>query len=245
MILGVYAKKCDQTSGFGGTRQTSQHKTYWFVRRLDDDTYEIQPLNNNHLPSGVTATVSKRILMTEYVPEVDYYERRTLPVLQSLQRKLDRGEELFHAKELAASEAEFVKILYLDAQNPQANLRLGDIYCQKKDYQRLKKVLGRILNNDRVFAEGERHRFNEFGVNLRKGGHLIEALEYYSKAIAINAEDEHLHFNVARVFWEMNEKTDCRKHLETALRINPAFEEAQTFLIFCRKHLDADTAASA
>ncbi|WP_161794877.1 tetratricopeptide repeat protein [Desulfonatronum thioautotrophicum] len=238
MILGVYAKKNFQMSGFGGTRQAAEQKTFWFVRRLDDESYEVQPLNSNNLPSGVTSTITKRTLMTEYVPEVDYYERKTQPVLQSLQRKLDRGEELFQADQLDAAEAEFAKVLFLDEQHPQANLRLGDICCQKKDYKQLKKVLRRILNSDRVFAEGERHRFNEFGMNLRKSGLLAEALEYYSKAVAINTTDEHLHFNVARVLWEMQDIPLCQEHLEAALRINPEFDEARRFLAYSQKHHD-------
>lgn len=232
MILGVYAKTIRPASRFGGPTGSAERKTYWFVRRLDDDTYEVQPLGRNHLPTGVALTISKRCLMAEYVPEVDYYERRTLPAMQSLQRKLDRGEELFQADQLDGAEREFAKILFLDEQNPQANLRLGDICCLKKDTKRLKKVLQRILTNERVFAEAVRQRFNEFGTNLRKIGLLEEALSYYTRAIAMNEEDEFLYFNAARVLWEMNEQEQCREYLEKALQLNPGFEEARRFLNF-------------
>lgn len=178
--------------------------------------------------------------MSEYIPEVDYYERLTLPVLQSLQRKLDHGEELFQMNQLDAAESEFAKVLLMDEEHPQANLRLGDIYCQKQDVKRLKKALERIMNNDRVFAEEERHRFNEFGMNLRKGGMLPEALEYYTRAIAINKQDENLYFNTARVLWELGEKVMCLEHLEAALRVNPEFPEALKFLDFCQTNRDRD-----
>lgn len=238
MILGVYVKKGREKSGFGGTLRASEQNTFWFVRRLDDDTYEVQPLNQHHLPSGVVCNISKGTLMSEYVPMVDYYERRTLPVLQSLQRKLDQGEKLLESNNLDAAEAEFLKVLSMDQDHPQANLRIGDIACEKKDFQRLKKVLARILNNDRVFAEGERHRFNEFGMNLRKNGLLEEALAYYDKAIEINTEDEHLHFNIARVLWEKSERDKCRDHLKQALRISPEFEEARRFLEYCNRAVE-------
>ncbi len=239
MILGVYVKNGREKSGFAGTLRAAEQNTFWFVRRLDDDIYEVQPLNQHHLPSGVLCNISKGTLMSEYVPMVDYYERRTLPVLQSLQRKLDQGEKLLEAKNLDAAEAEFVKVLCMDEDQPQANLRLGDICCKKKDVKRLKKVLARIMNNDRVFAEGERHRFNQFGVNLRKNGLLEEALAYYEKAIEINAEDEHLHFNIARVLWEIDRKDKCRDHLEQALRINLDFQEAQRFLKYCDRDAES------
>jgi tetratricopeptide (TPR) repeat protein len=237
MILGVYVKKGHQASGYGGTSRAAEQNTYWFVRRVDDDTYEVQPLNQNHLPSGVLSAISKGDLLRDYLPVPDYYERRTLPVLQSLQRKLDQGEKLFAANQLDAAEAEFVKVLYMDQDHPQANLRLGDIYCQKKNVKHLKTVLARILNNDQVFAEKERHRFNEFGMNLRKNGLLEEALAYYAKAVEINEADEHLQFNMARVLWEKNEKEKCLEHLENAMRLNPRFEEAHRFLEYVRQQM--------
>lgn len=130
MILGIYSKKKHLASGFGGSRRFADQMTYWFVRRVDDDNYEVQPLNQNHVPSGVTSTISKGTFMSEYVPEIDYYERRTVPALESLRRKLDRGEELLQQDQLDAAESEFAKALYIDEENTQANLRLGDIACR-------------------------------------------------------------------------------------------------------------------
>ncbi|SDB05152.1 hypothetical protein SAMN05660653_00267 [Desulfonatronum thiosulfatophilum] len=235
MILGVYSKKTEMSGGFGGTRMSSSTRTYWFVRRVDDDTYEVQPLNQQHVPSGIVSRISKKTFMLEYAPELDYYERKTLPVLKSLQRKLDQGEKLFELKQLDAAESEFVKALHIDEQNSQASLRLGDIYCQTKDHQRLKKALARILNLDNVFIETERHRFNEFGTNLRKGGFLDESLAYYDKALSLNDHDEHLHFNVARVFYDLKDYGKCIDHLQRALALNQDFEEAKDFLEYCRK----------
>lgn len=235
MILGIYSKKKQLGSGFGDTRRTAEQKTYWFVRRMDDDNYEVQPLNQNHVPSGVTSTVSKRAFMTEYVPEIDYYERRTVPALQTLRRKMDRGEELLQMDQLDAAESEFAKALYIDEDNPQANLRLGDIACRKKDFRKLKQALQRIMGIDQVFVEAERHRFNEFGMSLRKSGFFSEAVGYYSKALQISSQDEHLYFNIARVFFEMGDQAACIQHLEGALRINPDFKQAHQFLDHCRQ----------
>lgn len=235
MILGIYSKKKQLASGFGATRHSAEQKTYWFVRRMDDDNYEIQPLNQNHVPSGVTSTISKGTFMKEYVPEVDYYERQTLPALQTLRRKLDRGEELFQMDQLDAAESEFAKALSIDEDNPQANLRQGDIACRKKDFKKLKQALQRIMGIDKIFVEAERHRFNEFGMNLRKEGFFSEAVAYYSKALQVSSQDEHLYFNIARVFHQMGNQSACLQHLEDALRINPAFEQAQRFLGYCRQ----------
>jgi len=64
--------------------------------------------------------------------------------------------------------------------------------------QALEEGLAAHSVNDLVFASGERHRFSEFGMNLRKIGLLEEALGCYSRTIAINGEDEFLYFNATR-----------------------------------------------
>jgi len=224
------------TSGIGETRRSAEQKTYWFVRRMSNDNYEIQPLNQHHVPSGVTSIISKGTFMTEYVPELDYYERRTVPALQSLCRKLEQGEDFFANNQLDAAESEFAKALCIDAENPQAHLRMGDIACRKNDFKKLKKILPRILGIDQIFTLAERHRFNEFGMNLRKEGLFSEAVQYYSKALQINSQDEHLYFNIARVFFEMGDQSATHQHLEEALRINPGFVQAQRFLDYCHKN---------
>ncbi len=233
-ILGVYSKTVAAQRGVGFTIQTQEQKIYWFVRRLDDDRYELQPLNSQHVPSGPRTIISKRQFMAEYVPELDYYERKTVPALKSLHKKLEKGEELF-SDALDEAEKEFSKALIIDENNPQANIRLGEVHCKNKDYKKLKTVLDRILNNDAVFAEEERHRFNEFGMNLRKNGYHNESIQYYSKALNVNSTDEHLHFNMARVFFDMGKMEECRRHLHKALEIRSDFQEATLFLKHCQQ----------
>lgn len=234
-VLGVYSKTVALQSGVGFTSQTQEQKTYWFVRRLDDDRYEIQPLNSRHVPSGLQHVISKGQFMSEYVPELDYYERKTVPALKSLGKKLEKGEELFHANQLDEAEKEFSKALIMDEHNPQANLRLGEVYCMNKDYKKLKAALDRVMNNDAVFAEEERHRFNEFGMSLRKNGYHQESIQYYSKALDVNGQDEHLHFNMARVFFDMGKMEECKGYLQKALDVRNDFQEAALFLRYCRQ----------
>lgn len=181
------------------------------------------------------SVISKGQFISEYVPELDYYERKTVPALKSLRKKLDKGEEFFHADQLDEAEQEFSKALIMDEHNPQANIRLGEVHCKKRDYKKLKAVLDRILNNDAVFAEEERHRFNEFGISLRKNGYHQESIQYYSKALDLKSGDEHLHFNLARVFFEMGDIEQCKRHLRKALDIRADFREAALFLHHCEQ----------
>jgi tetratricopeptide (TPR) repeat protein len=233
-VLGVYSKTKQQQSGIGATSRSQEQKTYWFVRRLDDERYEIQPLNGQHVPSGLCSVISKGDFMVGYLPELDFYEHKTAPALKSLEKKLAKGEAFFAEQQFDDAEKEFTKALLIDEKNPQATIRLGEVHCRKNDYHKLKGVLKRILNNDAVFAEAERHRFNEFGINLRKSKFFQESIQYYSRVLQVNDQDENLHFNIARVYFDMEKVDECLQHIRNALEIKPDFKEAGLFLDHCQ-----------
>ncbi|MEF3698762.1 tetratricopeptide repeat protein [Desulfolutivibrio sp.] len=242
-VLGIYSLTKSTEVGVGGTAKGYEQKTYWFVRRLPDDTYEVQPLNANHLPSGIKRILSKGEFLAGYAPEPGYYEKKTLPHVQSLKKKLAQGEEALCAGNLDDAEKMFCKALLLDEDNPTANMALGEVYCRKQEHKRLEAVLRRILNLDEVFKEEQRHVFNSFGISLRKEKYFAEAIRYYRRAIEFNPTDENLHFNAARAYFEAGELTLCVEHLEQALRLRPEFAEAAEFLRYL-KSCSAVTAAS-
>lgn len=234
-VLGVYSKTATAQTGVGATAHEYAQKTYWFVRRLDDERYEVQPLNGNHLPSGLVSHIRKGELIRSFTPELDYYQKKTLPCLQSLQRKIEKGEEHLANEELDLAEKEFCKAVLLDDKNIRANMGLGEVYVRAQDRPKLKKVLDVLLNNDLVFQEEQRRQFNAFGMDLRKNRFLDEAKQYYEKALAMRQDDEHLRFNLARVLYDGQELEACIDQLNEALRLRPDFKEARLFLEHCTK----------
>jgi tetratricopeptide (TPR) repeat protein len=232
-VLGVYSKTMAAQTGVGATAHDYAQKTYWFVRRLDDDNYEVQPLNGNHLPSGLVSRVGKGELIRSFSPELDYYQKKTLPCLQSLQRKIEKGEEHLANDQLDLAEKEFCKAVLLDDKNVRANMGLGEVYCRAQDRPKLKKILDVLLSNDVVFLEEQRRQFNAFGMDLRKNRYLEEAKQYYEKALAMRRDDEHLRFNLARVHYDALELDACIEQLNEALRLRPDFTEAKKFLGHC------------
>ncbi len=229
-ILGIYSLCRSTQVGVGSTAREYGQKTYWFARRLDDEAYEVQPLNMNHIPSGIKKILSKREFMADYAPEPGYYEKKALPLVQSLKRKLAMGEECLREGSLDEAEKIFCKAILLDEYNCEANVGLGEVYCRKRDHKRLGEALSRILNLDEVFREEQRHIFNRFGIDLRKAKYLAEAIRYYLRAIEFNPHDENLHFNIARAYFDVGDLEPCVEHLQTARRINPDFTEAGEFL---------------
>jgi tetratricopeptide (TPR) repeat protein len=233
-ILGVYSLVKSAGTGHGATARTYEQKTFWFVRRNDDDEYLVQALNANSIPSGPLSVVSKGEFIKNYTPEVGYYEKRCLPFIDSLKKKLAQADKHLAEDNLDAAEKEFCKALLLDEKNPKANIELGKIHMQKGDGKKLAAAMRRIMQNDAIFQEQERHLFNEFGISLRKEKHFTEAIAFYGKALEHNNADEHLHFNIARALAESGHIEEAAAHLDTALSLAPGFEAAKRY----RDYLD-------
>jgi len=237
-ILGVYSKTAEVGAGMGGTTKKVTQRTYWFVSMLPDASYELRALNSNHIPAGLTFVLPKKEFIAAYAAEPDFYRKNTVPGLESLANRLEKGEEHFDFAELDAAEMEFYKALNIDESSPKAGAGQGDAVAEQSRYGKLNTALKRILNKDQVFKEEQRHLFNDFGINLRKSKMFEEAIVYYGKAIDLNPGDEHLHFNIARAYYERQNETECLEHLRKALKINPSFREAKLFLDYCQAGLD-------
>ncbi|NJB67669.1 tetratricopeptide (TPR) repeat protein [Desulfobaculum xiamenense] len=234
-ILGVYSMTKSTDVGHGTTQGHHTQTTYWYVRRLDDDTYEVQPLNARHVPSGLRNALSKGDFITVYAPEPRFYEQRTIPALKSLRDKIQKGEEHYAQGKLDDAEREFLKALMIDELNVEANMGIGSVYADKGEFQKVSKVLDILLNQDASFVEEQRVRFNRFGMSLRKQGMHEEALRYYSKALEYNDKDENLHFNIARAYFDTGRKDECITHIKAALTIAPDMEPAAKFLRYVEK----------
>lgn len=233
--LGVYSKAAAGKTGVGTTLSDKASSTYWYARRLSDETYEVQPLNENNVPSGMRHELSKGDFMRDFTPEPGFYEQRTLPQLKSLQKKLELGAQYLDQRLFGPAEREFLKATMIDEENVEANLGLGTVYSESGEAQKLKQVLDILLSKDETFNEEQRHMFNTFGISLRKQGLHEEAIAYYAKALDYNDGDENLHFNIARAYYARGEPEDAElteKHLRRALSLRPDFAEAQKFLKF-------------
>jgi len=233
LILGVYAKRGGGNVGTGTTRSAHQNLTYWFVRQISEENFDVQPLNIYHVPSGMREFVKSDTFLAEYTPEPGYYQTNTVPALRSLYEKVSKGEEFLQNGELDSAEKEFVKALMIDENNVEANYGLGEVYTEKQEFEKLIKVLKVLMGLEDAFSLEHRERLNSFGVRLRKNGHFDQAISFLEKALEINKSDDHILFNLARVYFDMKDIPNCKVRLSQALELNPDFAEASKFLKYC------------
>ena len=235
-VLGVYSLQLDADIGTGGTASSHQNVTYWYARQLDENKFEVQPLNPHHVPSGVRSELTEMDFLKQYTPEPSYYRIHTVPALKTLSRKIAMGNQAFADGNLDEAESQFIKALMIDDKSVDANYGLGEVYSEKREFDKLKDVLDTLLGISEAFAYEHRQKFNQFGISLRKNGHYDESIRYYEKSLEIVEEDENVYFNLARVYFEKQQFDKCTANLEQALHLNPEFLEAQKFLGYCQKH---------
>lgn len=233
-VLGVYSHSTKYQYQFGERAARYRHGTYWFVRRINDRNYEVQPLNGNNIPSGVRKVVDKETFLKYYTPELDFYREYTQPCLESLQKKIKLGRRYFNLGRLDDAEREFCEAILLNDRDVDANVGLGGVYAEQKEFSKLRQVLDKLMSTDEIFREEQRHKFNEFGIDLRKRELYEDAVRFYRKALELNNQDENLHFNIARAYHGQGRLDAACEHLQLALQLNPRLREAEAFLVSIR-----------
>lgn len=229
-VMGVYSHSIKYEYKAGERESRYRHGTFWFVRKRNDNLYEVRPLNANHLPSGLTKLISKEDFLKLYTPELSYYQDNTLPCLETLQKKVRLGRRYFNLGHMEKAELEFCEAVLMQEDCVDGNMGLSEVYSEQQKFSELRTVLDKMLNIDEVFREEQRHRFNEFGINLRKKELYDDAIRFYTKALEVNELDENLHFNIARAYHAKENFAECRNHLECSLKINPEMPEARSFM---------------
>jgi tetratricopeptide (TPR) repeat protein len=61
-------------------------------------------------------------------------------------------------------------------------------------------------------------------------GKIQEAIEHYSLALRLNADNPEAHFNMAVALAKLNKRTEAADHFREVLRLNPSNSEARAQL---------------
>jgi tetratricopeptide (TPR) repeat protein len=94
------------------------------------------------------------------------------------------------------------------------------------------KMLTGMIAHRGPFAENHKFMFSEFGLAMRKRKLLVLSTQFHEKAHALSPKDEHILFNLARVFYESGKYDKAKICLEEALAIAPEFKPGRDFLDF-------------
>lgn len=78
-----------------------------------------------------------------------------------------------------------------------------------------------VIEVEEGIVQEHKFMFAEFGVALRKNDLLELSLACCKRVLDLSPDDDHAHFNIARIFVEMNQLDDAEQHVLTAQSLNP------------------------
>lgn len=230
MIEGVYFTSSKLWIGAGATKRKSISKRYWYAREVFNEQVEVQLLTSNLTPIGEKRLVDIAQFSEEYELDPDLMAVYVKSKPLSAERDnvvLSGGGELVAQKSTPqARQAELQKEEASAAENFEKGIAL-----LKRGYSdRAKQILSTLPDKDVPWESKHKHMFNGFGKTLRKSREPEIALRHYLKAAELSPEDDHLAYNIARVYYDVGKIADCRRWLERALGLNPRLEPALQFL---------------
>lgn len=229
-IKGIFSSQEVRKVGAGTTVRKTIQKTFWMVEEQDDGSIQIQPLNVNYVPSGPFKTIPKDDLLQKFAPEPEFYVQTVFPKMQELEDTITRGDRHRSKGEHFSAELEYNQALAVDEDNVRANFGLGLTYLERGESVKADNIFERLVKLEAAFDEEHKHLFNDFGINLRKNKMFDQAVTYYKRAEELAKSDEHLQYNLARVYFERKDMAKARDHLLKALSMNPNLEVARNFL---------------
>ncbi|MHC1788839.1 tetratricopeptide repeat protein [Solidesulfovibrio sp.] len=222
-ISGIFSLKTTIKVGFGVTKNTALSETYWFVKEIDDDTFEVQSLDMDFKRQGKPVAITRTKLFEDYHLEPDLsYRLLSQPLLV--------GDHYRATAKYANAEQEYLKIKRIDEDNIRANFGLGLVYLAMNKTEKATYIFDRLVRLEEAFEPRHKHLFNEFGISLRKKALFEEALKYYYRAHELSKDDDHLLLNIARVYFEQHRLPEAEATAREALAINPELIEAKRLL---------------
>lgn len=235
-LTGVFSSQEEKKIGTGATSRRTIQKAYWFCEEQEDGSFEAQPINANNIPSGPKKTVSREDFLNYFTPEPEMYYTVVSPTIRAVEKALAKGDRHRGNKEYYSAEMEYDSVLQVDEENIRANFGLGITYLARGNTDKATDVFNRLVKLEAAFELRHKHLFNEFGIRLRKNNMFDHASAYYSRAMQLTAEDEHLFYNLARACLGQGNHGETVNCLCRALELNGRLEPAVRFLFWLYKH---------
>ncbi len=196
-FIGVYSRK----DAVGA-------KTYYFVW-VAGDLYSVQKLNTFFQAIDILKTIDAATFHAMFTPEPSIKKFPTIEA-QKVAEKVVEKEPLFVAspEDVEASLRELFRKAMVRIK------RSGSVATATP-------ILDNLLEVEEGITTHHRHMFSDFGTEMRKKKSYKYAVGFTQRALILSSNDDHAHFNMARVLIEMGDFDGAEQHVLTAQFINP------------------------
>jgi len=218
--LGVYSQPLAKADG--------SRKAFFFVWELAEAGYAIQQLDSAFQPRAEARRVSAARFAAHFRAEpsilampmsmldvpvlADFPESPAPAVPTSKAPELDDGllSRLDNARRAKQTE------ITLRENFRKALLRLK----RPRERQAAITVLEQLAATTENISPVHKHMFRDFGAKLRKPAMPNLALLFGRRVLELAPEDDHAHFNLARILCALDAYDEAAEHIHTAMRLD-------------------------
>lgn len=136
------------------------------------------------------------------------------------------GEIELQLKHLKEALGLFDQAVSAAGADPGIPAKVGDALMGAGFLEESEQYYQRALELDPELA----HVYNRLGIAYRRQQKFDMALTLYDKALHFHPKDEHLLYNKARCYWDMDQYKRAAEILAKALELNPDFKDAQLLM---------------
>lgn len=212
--------------GTGTTTRQHVTKIYWYIQELERKAFSTRQINSNHVPAGEEKIINLQSLMDNFLPEVEFWEEKTVPAMRELETLIEDGEADREDGKFYSAERSFQKALGIEEQNVRALFNLGLVYLELDAMDKARDMMTELLKLKTEFRGKDQHLFNEFGISLRKNHMYEEAVTYYNHALKYIQDDENLYYNLSRSYYEKGDWIECANALSKSRALDPEMPAA-------------------
>lgn len=229
-INGVFSTKESKRPKDIGTRSSSTVKRYWICRQIDNEQVQVQPTNDKLVRLGKPRTVPLQVFLETFEPEPEFYIQAAAFKPSATEDPAQGGDpgEVIEGFSVSGGPEEIER-------NARAGFGIGMTYLRRGNKPKAVDIFDRLAEVKADFQPTHKHMFNDFGISLRKERLFECSLKHYDRALELSEYDEHIHHNLARVYFEMRDVDNALRCLRRSLELNPELKESLLFLHYIQK----------
>lgn len=226
-FLGVYSRK---------THQSSRRTHLFFVWQISGSGYAVQELDAALLPKSSAQAVDRATFEAafQFEPSILAVPVSTpdMRLLGKTPARIEKGAS-DDIELLRLEKARRAKQLENDMRN---NFRMAmSALSRPRDRQGALAALEQLVKIQEGVVAAHKHMFRDFGVSLRKKKLFNLALVSSSRVLELAPDDDHAHFNIARIYLLLGAYGKAGTHLERAISLDKNEPVYQHFLAHIRQ----------
>jgi tetratricopeptide (TPR) repeat protein len=164
---------------------------------------------------------------------IPYFEKASLALPDSALAASELGVALVQAQKIPEAVEQFKRALALDPNYADARYNLASVEAQNGDWEAAAKDYKEVIAERADNVKASQHLGEVlflWGDDLKKAGKTEEAVTRYREALVYRADDPELHTSLGIALAELARNSEARAEFQSALRIDPNFQEAKQAL---------------